>query len=474
MAKRKYGITPTPGYIRGLPPGRHFDANGLYLQIAAGTSDQRRHFRELKEKLKDKVVSLQEYNDEVRKHSPDFNRSWLFIYKPPARKLRYMGLGSWPKLLPTPARNLATEQQKLRAQGKDPITEWRRTRKRAAIVEEQDTEDPTFKRMAEAYMVNGLPMFKAWRDQFQLYVYNHPAIANVPFYDLTARHIARVIDEPMKDKGSSLWETKTPTAKELMRRMEKVIDFANHRHNIRKPNPARWKGSMEFEFAQRQKKEAGNDASLPYKRIKEFMAEIMAKPTITSLAVQFIILTCVRAGKEARLAQWKEIDLKERTWTIPAQRMKTRKLHKVPLSERTIHILKEVQKFNLADPDNGDAWIFPTDRKEDMPLSKKGIDSFLIRLNEARKKAGKPLWVEVQNDDWVTIHGFRGTFRTWANEETDYPHEVKEAALAHAISNDVEKRYVKGSLFEKRKLLMQDWATYCTGKTSKLKKASSK
>src|SRR5215467_4810626 len=195
MAKRAWRIKPSPAAIRAMPPGRHFDGNGLYLQITA-PREHKQHFRALKQRLRDGAISREHFDAEIRKHSDSFYRSWLFMYKPPARKLRSMGLGSWPKLLPSQAHILTREQQRIRAQGKDPITEWRRKRKSGPIVEDQEQDEPTFKRMAEHYMSKPLPKWNVWRKQFETYVFNHPAIANVPFYDLTARSIAKIADQP--------------------------------------------------------------------------------------------------------------------------------------------------------------------------------------------------------------------------------------------------------------------------------------
>ena len=415
MAKQINRLKPTE--LRALKAGRHHDGRGLYFQV-----------------------------------SPTGSRSWIFRFKPKGRNSsRDMGLGPWPAIRLKQARHLAHNVYGARwAIGIDPIEE----RREESAEREADAAlmTMTFKRAAETYMnedKGATKKWKVWRDAFTLHVYPKWA----------AKPVAKIDGDMVRDLLNPLWNTKTVTAKMLRSRIEEVLGWATHRKYRQGDNPARWKGNLEFIFGRRKGRQPKNQPSLPYGRVRSFMASL--GDGTASQAFRFMILTATRAN-EAVAAEWDEIDFKERTWTIPAERMKMKKEHRVPLSDAAIQILRDMKKLLLDD------WVFTTDRKAHFHISISALRCIIERLNRNNE------WMDPTVNKPITAHGFRATFRTWANEETGYPHEVKEAALAHAIKSDVEKAYVRGSLFEKRKSLMDDWGAYCIPAAKVSRKAKAK
>jgi integrase len=189
-------------------------------------------------------------------------------------------------------------------------------------------------------------------------------------------------------------------------------------------------------------REVEHHAALPYPNLPSFLVALHEHDGIAALALEFLILTAARTG-EVIGARWSEIDLLDKTWTVPAARMKAHRKHRVPLSPRVLAILREMQE--LRSGDNPDAFVFPG-RKPGLALSNMAFLMLLRRMH--------------RND--LTAHGFRATFKTWASERTSFQNEIAEAALAHIIGDKVEQAYRRGDLFEKRRRLMQQWATFCT------------
>jgi integrase len=192
-------------------------------------------------------------------------------------------------------------------------------------------------------------------------------------------------------------------------------------------------------------------AALPYAELPAFLASLRTREATAARALEFLILTAARTG-EVIGARWNEIDLHDKTWTVPAARMKAQREHRVPLSARAVAILQEMQAPRNRDDDNAFVFAGPG---PGAPLSNMAFLMLLRRME--------------LND--LTVHGFRSTFRDWAAERTDYPNHVVEMALAHAVSDKVEQAYRRGDLFEKRRRLMQQWATFCT--TTPAQKAQS-
>ena len=233
-----------------------------------------------------------------------------------------------------------------------------------------------------------------------------------------------------------VWTKKPHVGQRLRERIEAVLDFAKSMGLREGENPARWKGHLANVLSKATRtSRTKHHPALTYAELPAFMAELRAVAGIAARALEFTILTAVRTA-EARFARWSEFDLAARIWTIPGARMKGDKEHRVPLPDRALAILREL-------PRNGDA-VF-AGRSAGGFLNQDAMADALAKLRTG-----------------VTVHGFRSTFRDWVAETTRYPNHVVEMALAHAIPNGVEAAYRRGDLFEKRRRLMDEWASFCT------------
>jgi integrase len=221
----------------------------------------------------------------------------------------------------------------------------------------------------------------------------------------------------------------------LRERIEAVLDYAASAGLREGANPAVWKGHLEHAFASF-RVETKHHAAMPYDEVPACMAELRALPSLAARALEFTILTAARTG-EARFARWSEIDAAAGVWTIPGERMKRGREHRVPLSGRALAILAELPREA-----GGDA-VFPG-RSAGGFLNQDAMADVLTKLRPG-----------------VTVHGFRSSFREWADHLTSYPRDVCEAALAHSVGNAVERAYLRNELLERRARLMADWASYC-------------
>ncbi len=250
--------------------------------------------------------------------------------------------------------------------------------------------------------------------------------------------LAQVVDTALVLKVlEPIWTEKSETATRVRGRIEAVLDWAKAREFRDGDNPARWKGHLDKLLPARSKvARVRHHPALPYQDIPAFMEALRARDGIGARALEFVIMTATRTSETIK-TKWSEIDVDERAWTIPAERMKGDREHRVPLSDRALVILADL-------PREAD-FVFPGAR-EAAPLS-----------NMAMLKVLKSM-----GHDDLTVHGFRSTFRDWAAETTAYPAHVAEMALAHAVSDQVEAAYRRGDLFEKRRKLMADWSAYCS------------
>lgn len=239
-----------------------------------------------------------------------------------------------------------------------------------------------------------------------------------------------------------IWEEKPETASRVRSRIEAVLDWAKARKYREGENPARWKGNLDALLPARSKvRRIKHFEAAPYHDVPEFMARLRAHESHSSLGLELVILTACRTG-EVRQAVWDEFDLARKLWVIPPERMKAGREHRVPLSNDALAVLKDLKKLAKG------KYILPG-RDPYRPISDM---TFLNLLHRMGHKG-------------LTVHGFRSSFKDWAAETTNFPNEVSEMALSHAVSDKVEAAYRRGDLFEKRVQLMEDWAAYCrTGK----------
>src|SRR5215813_7949378 len=377
-------------------PGMYADGGGLYLRVAEGGSKQ-----------------------------------WMFRYVVNGR-LRDMGIGPEHTLTLAEARERATEARKLRLDGIDPI-EHKRAQRAATAAEA--AKAMTFKQCAEGYIKDNEAEWtnpkhrREWATTLSRYVY--PVLGELP---------VATIDTPLVLKAvKPLWERAPETASRVRGRIENVLGWATVHHYRTGDNPARWKGLLEHALPARAKvAKVKHHAALPYAQAGAFMAKVRRDTRVAARCLEFIMLTAARVS-EANVATWNEIDFANRIWTVPGERMKADKEHRVPLSSAAIAVLESMRAIRHSD------YIFPG-RRNAHAVGANGV------LRFAKEAAGIN----------VTTHGLRSTFRDWAAERTSFPREVAEMALAHAIPSAVEAAYRRGDLFDKRRRLMEAWADFCT------------
>jgi integrase len=346
---------------------------------------------------------------------------------------REMGLGSFATVSLAEARDRALECRKLREKDIDPI-EAREAAKREAAL--QRAKSLKFKDAAEAYMAAHRIAWKNDKHAAQwpatLKTYAYPIIGELPLQLIDTTLVMKVI-EP-------LWSEKPETASRLRGRIESVLDWATVRGYRQGENPARWRGHLDQLLPARSKvRKTKHHSALPYAELPAFLAKLREQDGIAARALEFTILTAARTG-ETIGAKFSEIDTKNKLWTVPAERMKAGKEHRVPLSDRAVAIVDGVSDDG---GDEGD-FIFSS-RSHGEPLSNMAMLKVLQRMGRSD----------------LTVHGFRSTFRDWAAERTKFPNEVVEMALAHTVGDKVEAAYRRGDLFEKRRALMRTWANYC-------------
>ena len=357
--------------------------------------------------------------------------SWVLRYMLDG-KAREMGLGRYPDISLAEARLIAAEARKLKATGIDPIANREAVRTKGRL---EAARSVTFRYCAESYITAQKPSWKNAKhaDQWAatLETYAMPLMADLPVQSIDIGMVHKVL-EP-------IWSSKTETASRVRGRIESILDWATVREFRTGDNPARWKGHLESLFPARSKvQKVKHHPALPYTQMGAFMASLKAQEGNGALAMQFTILTAART-REVTEAKWKEFDLDAGVWTIPDTRMKAGREHRVPLPKAAVAILRVREK-------SGDKSVFV------FPGSKHGNAISNMAMLQTLRRMGR-------GD--LTVHGFRSTFRDWSAEQTAFAREVAEAALAHTIGDKVEAAYRRGDLFEKRRKLMDAWATYC-------------
>jgi integrase len=358
-------------------------------------------------------------------------KSWVLRYMLDGRP-HEMGLGSFYDLSLAEARERAREFRKMVKDGVDPIDD-RRARRAAQRAERAKVM--TFRQCAEAYVAAHQAGWRnrkhaaQWPSTLSAYVYPH--FGPLPVHAIDTGLVTKTL-EP-------IWLKKPETAGRVRGRIESILDWATARGYRQGENPARWRGHLENLLPGKSKvRRVEHHAALPYAEIWSFMSELRQQGGVAARALEFAILTAARTG-EVIGARWDEIDFAERLWTVPAQRMKAAREHRVPLSEPVLAILKEMQKVRSGN------FVFPG-AKVGRPISNMAMLMLLRRMGHVD----------------LTTHGFRSSFRDWAAERTNFPPEVAEMALAHTVSDKVEAAYRRGDLFEKRRRLMHDWASFAT------------
>jgi integrase len=367
-------------------------------------------------------------------------KSWLLRYMV-AGKPFGMGLGPTHTVSLAEARQKALDARKLLIDGINPLAAKKQSKIAAALA---DAKMMSFDQCAEAYILAHKAGWKNAKhgDQWTntLNTYASPVFGHLPVAEIDTGLVVKCL--------APIWESKTETASRVRGRIESVLGWATTSGYRTGENPARWKGHLENLLATISKSSrTKNHPSLPWQRIGAFMSALRVREGVSARAVEFAILTACRSG-EVRGARWPEFDLAGKLWTIPAERMKAKREHQVPLSDAALALLASMPK------DSDEDVVFAGTKGQS--LSDMSLTAVIRRMNGDEK----PVWSDT-NGDSITVHGFRSTFRMWAAETTNYPREVAEHALAHQLPDAVERAYQRGSQFAKRAALMAEWAVYC-------------
>lgn len=353
-------------------------------------------------------------------------KSWLFVYRWEGKRPE-LGLGPYPAVSLAEARRRAEEARAclLGKPKRDP---------RTVLKAEAPAAAQAFGDFTERFLEGVLDDFRnlkhrqQWRNTLETYA---EPIWKTDIAAIETRHVLEVLQP--------IWGKKRETARRIRGRIERILDAAKAQGLRSGENPARWRGHLSAILPDN-RKDRRHHAAMPFDDVPAFMQTLSARDCLSSKALRFILLTGARSG-EARGAAWAEIDLTARVWTIPGERMKAGRPHRVPLSAEAVAILEDLKSHRL------DGFVFPGEGKADF-VSEAAIRNLLGRMKV----------------EGVTVHGFRSSFRDWAGELTQFPREVAEQALAHRVGDETERAYRRGDALEKRRQLMQAWADFCSGK----------
>lgn len=370
--------------------------------------------------------------------TPGGVKSWLFRYMMSGKPYG-MGLGPTHTVSLAEARQKALSARKLIIDGINPLVAKKQDQVAAALA---NAKMMTFDQCAKAYILAHKAGWKnakhadQWTNTIDTYASS--VFGHLPVAEIDTGLVVKCL--------APIWEGKTETASRLRGRIESVLGWATTSGYRIGENPARWKGHLDNLLATISKSSrTKHHPSLPWQHIGAFMSALRTRDGVSARAVEFAILTACRSG-EVRGAQWCEFDIERKVWTIPAERMKAKRQHEVPLSDSALALLNAI-------PENGD-YVFAGTKAQQ--LSDMSLTAVIRRMNTGEK----PTWINT-NGEGITVHGFRSSFRMWAAETTNYPREVAEHALAHQLPDAVERAYQRGSQFAKRAALMSEWSAYC-------------
>jgi integrase len=375
-------------------PGYYGDGGGLYLQVKSETS-----------------------------------KSWVFRYTSPLTEKRTdMGLGRAADVTLLEARTRARELRLLLQEGKDPIAQREAERLSARV---QAERSKTFRQVAEEFMADHLQgitpqQAKTWRSSVEKRICAR--IGDVLVSDVTRPMLIQTL--------SPLFREAPVSAKNIQNRVERIMGYARSMGYYEGVNPAEWKDNLDHAFRGKMKKRS-NFSSMGRDELPPFYASLSELKITGAAALRLLILTAVR-NAEVRGATWSEFDLEAKLWRIPAERMKAREAHTVPLSEAAVDIIREQRRLSV------NQFVFPG-RIRGRHLSN-------MALNAVMRRFGR-------DED---PHGFRTTFKVWARECTEYPDDLSEFALAHKIPEKVKAAYMRTTMLEQRRALMEEWAAFIT------------
>jgi integrase len=350
-------------------------------------------------------------------------RSWIFRYVRNGRA-RHVGMGGCDYVKLSEARERAIDYRRMLARGVDPLDDKRGTR-----LEQQRAEarSKTFRECALEYIAahentwRGDGSRKQWTQSLERYAF--PKIGNISVAAVTVTDVLAVLDPIAQEVPE--------TAGRVRHRVAKVLDWAIARDLRQNDNPARRPNLLP-----KRKRARQHFTAMPYVAVPAFIHELRQRPSIVARALELLILTAARPGELLGM-RWSEIDLASAMWTIPGERMKGGRPHRVPLSGRAVGLLAGL-------PRDGSDNVF-LGRSAGVRSNPHGLRRLLKRMEHG-----------------VTAHGFRASFRTWAGERTNFPRELIEVSLAHAVGDETEQAYARGDMLARRRQLMESWAKYCS------------
>jgi integrase len=411
--------------VQTAKPGRHSDGDGLHLVV-----------------------------------SETGRKKWVLRYQV-AGVRKDKGLGAYPAVGLKDARERASEARKLVARGVDPIEADRAAKKAAKPI-------PTFREIAKLVIEDAQSKSVNAKVRYQWERHLGPAysgpLLDRPVHEITALDVSAVL--------RPVWRSKPEVARKLYPAIRRVFDRARvilrDEHGIGVlENPARWDDLKAMGFETPKELSKGNHPSLPHAQMPEFVAALRARKATAALALESLILTNVRTNAVLQ-AKWPEFDLDKALWNVPLVNLKDREHRKesfeVPLSPRAVGILKEMERARVS------VHVFPGQRKG-QPLSNMAFLMLLKRMNaaptgERPDPDAKPRWHDPTSGRAITAHGFRATFKTWAEEVATFPHAAIEHAMGHKVGGKVERAYTRTTLLDMRRKLMDAWAAYCEPKAT--------
>lgn len=369
--------------------GRHSDGGGLYLRIQSGG-----------------------------------RKSWIFTWKRQGVQ-RDLGLGSFKDVSLAQARKKASKAREALADGKDPRDVLRPPPEKTFL--------DTSRACLEARKLDQMSPKTKRKWERTAYELARP---------LHSKAVGSVTREDVLSMLEPIWERTPETGRIVRAQLEIIFDYAKGRYWSKSENPAIWKGGLDAVLTLPNRRGVTHHAAMNYNEIPSFMELLRQRDALSAKALEFTILTMCRTS-EALNAVWSEFDFEKRVWTIPANRMKTKVVHEIPLTDRVLEILKELNETRLSE------YVFPGQRVG-RPLSNMAMLNLLGRMG--RKD--------------LTVHGFRSTARDWVGNETNHQREIAEQALSHIVGNEVERSYRRGRAIDKHRRLLEDWERYCLGQSS--------
>ncbi|MBO9445725.1 tyrosine-type recombinase/integrase [Ruegeria sp. R14_0] len=379
--------------------------------------------------------------------TPNDAKTWL-LRTTVGTKRREFGLGGYPEVGLASAKERARELKEKIRKGVDP-SEERKARKSELLAAQR--RGLTFEEAVDGCLAAKLDQYKnlkhrqQWRNT--LYKYAVPELGKMLVQDISVQDVLRVLQP--------IWMEKTETANRLRGRIEAVLTWATVSGHRSGDNPATWSGNLkELLPAPSRIAKEKHQPALQIEDVERWLRGVRSMDGIGRYALEFTLLTATRS-QEVRGARWNEINLRKGVWTIPAERMKKEREHRIPLSDSALELLRNVPKFE------GVELVFPAPKGGE--ISDMTLSAAMKRLhNTDLNETGIGFYDRVLHRPAVP-HGLRSTFRDWVAERTGFPGEMAEIALAHKVSNTVEAAYRRGDMIEKRRTMMQAWADFANG-----------